>query len=177
MKTSIIILSFAAMLTFTACGNKKTNSSASHTTETTMADNTPEQALENIYAKVVEDYNDENKGRDISNLDEYLSDEYKALQKQTDDKAEKKGEMGPIDWDVWINAQDCQGLKLLGMRKVKDEADGVIMMVTLENCGEENDVYVKMSKKKGEWLISDFLYNWEDSLQSTASNMKEWLSE
>ena len=176
MKTSIIIFSAAALLTLSACGNKKANTAASNNTEAS-SEQTPEQALECIYAKVLEDYSDENKGKDISDLDKYVSDDYKALQKQTSDKADKRGEIGPIDWDVWINAQDCQGLKLLGTSKVKDADGGVIMMVTLENCGEESDVYVKMSKEKGEWIISDFLYNWEDSLYSTASNMKQWLEE
>lgn len=164
MRKSFFILTIASLLTLSSCGNKK-------------AEQTPQQALENIYSKVVEDYSDENMGKDISNLDEFVSDDYKALQKQTADKADKEGEMGPIDWDVWINAQDCQGLKLLGTHKVKDADGGVIMMVTLENCGQENNVYVKMSKEEGEWLISDFLYNWEDSLYSTASNMKQWLDE
>ncbi len=176
MRTSLLILTIASLLTLSSCGNKKANKSSSNDTET-LAEQTPEQALENIYSKVVEDYSDENKGTDISNLDEFVTDDYKALQKQTNEKADKQGEMGPIDWDVWINAQDCQGLKLLGMRKVKDADGGVIMMVTLQNCGEENDVYVKMTKHNGNWLIDDFLYNWEDSLYSTASNMKQWLGE
>lgn len=179
MKTSnlYIVFALAALLSFASCGNKtKNNSTATSGTEVTDEE-TPEQVLEKVYTLVIDDYNTESLHPDISNLEEFVTKEYKDLQKKSDEKSAKLGTAGPVDWNVWINTQDYQGLKLLGIRKMKDCDGGVIMMVTTENCGSENDVYVKMTRDKGQWLISDFLYNWKDSLCSTADNMKEWLKE
>ena len=173
MKKLVLFSSIMALLLLASCGNKSKST-------TTNADEsiteTPEHALEKIYSIVISDYNTDGQNPDISNLDEFVTPEYRKLQDASDKKAEEKSEAGPVDWDVWTNAQDYQELKLLGIRKVKDETDGVVMMATIENCGAENDVYVKMTQQGDQWFISDFLYNFEDSLYSTAHNMEQYLN-
>ena len=173
MRKIFFIAAIATAALFASCGNKSKNTA---TTTNKAITETPEHALEKIYSVVINDYNTEDQDPDISNLNEFVTPEYQKLQDASDKKAEEKGEAGPVDWCIWIGAQDYQGLKLLGVRKVKDENDGVVMMATMENCGAENDVYVKMKQQGDKWLISDFLYNFEGSLYSTAHNMEQYLN-
>lgn len=176
MNKTIPVAVIAALLSLTSCGNKQKSQNAVSANAEAATLNAPEQVLEHIYALVVDSYSDEAQQADASSLEEYVTPEYRDLQEKAGNKAAERGEAGPVDWDVWTNAQDCQGLKLLGIRKVKDENDGVVMMVTLENCGNENNVYVKMTERGKRWLISDFLYEWSDSLCSTTASMEKWLN-
>ncbi len=183
MKKTITLAAMAALLSFTSCGNKTKGQSDATDSVKTVSDTTvaatgktPEQTLEKIYAIVVDDYNAEPLDADISNLEKFVTPEYRKLQKECEETAALLEDIGPIDWDVWTNAQDYQDLQFIGTRKVKDDKEGVVMAVTLKNCGEKNDVYVKMTVHDGKWLISDFLYEWEGQLLSTADNMRKWLA-
>ena len=183
MKKTIMLAAMAALLSFASCGNTTkgqptatdSTKTVSDSTETATVE-TPEQFLKRIYAIVVDDYSAETLHPDISNLDKYVTPEYRKLRKECEEKAAELDETWPVDWDVWTNAQDQQDLQFVGVRKVKDDSDGIVMAVTLKNCGEKSDVYLKMTEHNGKWLVSDFLYNWEGQLISTAVNMYEWLT-
>lgn len=157
MKKTIMLVAVAALLSFTSCGNKTNGQSTAADSTENSAKETPEQVLEKIYALVVADYSAETLHPDLSNLDKYVTPEYRRLRKKCEEKAAELDETWPVDWDVWTNAQDQQDLQFVGVRKVKDDSDGVVMAVTVKNCGEKSDVYLKMTERDGKWLVSDFL--------------------
>jgi hypothetical protein len=68
--------------------------------------------------------------------------------------ATPEDEVGPVDFDVFVNGQDYQ-LTDLAIGESSPEGDGVTIPVSLKNFGEPQSLVFHFVKEDGGWKISD----------------------
>lgn len=82
-----------------------------------------------------------------------------------------------FDYDVWINAQDCDSLSLKGVSIVEYSDDRATAEVNFVNLGQDQKAYVvvEYNKEKDAWFICDFLD--PENKTSYVEDLNEYLSE
>lgn len=78
-----------------------------------------------------------------------LNDQFKAA-----DAATPEDEVGPVDFDVFVNGQDYQ-LTDLKIGDPVPEGEGVKVAVTLKNFDEPQSLLFHLLKEGGGWKIND----------------------
>ena len=71
-----------------------------------------------------------------------------------DEKETPEGEVGRIDWDVFVDGQDWQltGLKIVPVSK---DADQAAVRATFKNFGDARDILYSLVLEDGHWRIDD----------------------
>ncbi len=109
-----------------------------------------------IYKDVLSNYS-----RGIGNstaLDtKYLSSGFKEDIKRAQKRQEQLGdEIGPVDWDHWIAAQDHDRLSF-STGSINGQGKGYKVKIHINNCGSMQTITVILVKEKGLWMINDFI--------------------
>jgi hypothetical protein len=71
-----------------------------------------------------------------------------------DEKETPEGEVGRIDWDVFVDGQDWQ-LTALKIVPVSTEATQAAVRATFKNFGEARDILYALVLEDGHWRIDD----------------------
>jgi hypothetical protein len=114
------------------------------------ADSDPEALITAIY----QTYTDIAPGEDgTPEVEDVYSARLQALLDK-DAKETPEGEVGRIDWDVFVDGQDWQ-LTELKIVPVSKEATQAEMRATFKNFGEPRDLLYSLVLEDGHWRIDD----------------------
>jgi hypothetical protein len=71
-----------------------------------------------------------------------------------EDKRKAKGEVGCLDFDFWLNAQDWT-VTHLTITSVDDGQDRKTVIAKFRNLGEPQEIHFDFRKSAGRWLLDD----------------------
>ena len=71
-----------------------------------------------------------------------------------EDKRKAKGEVGCLDFDFWINAQDWT-ITHLTITTTDDGPDRKTVIAKFRNMGEPQEIHFDFRKSAGRWLLDD----------------------
>jgi hypothetical protein len=71
-----------------------------------------------------------------------------------EDKRKAKGEVGCLDFDFWLNAQDWT-ITRLTITSVEDGQDRKTVIAKFRNLGEPQEIHFDFRKNAGRWLLDD----------------------
>jgi Protein of unknown function (DUF3828) len=71
-----------------------------------------------------------------------------------EDKRKAKGEVGCLDFDFWINAQDWK-ITHLAITATDDGPDRKTVVSKFRNIGEPQEIHFDFRKSAGRWLLDD----------------------
>lgn len=71
-----------------------------------------------------------------------------------DAKSTPEGEVGKIDWDVFVNGQDWE-LSDLKIALVSENGDRAEVSASFNNLGEPKEMLFDLAREGGRWLIDD----------------------
>src|SRR5580698_1012337 len=71
-----------------------------------------------------------------------------------EDKRKAKGEVGCLDFDFWINAQDWT-ITHLAITATDDGPDRKTVIAKFRNIGESQEIHFDFHKSAGRWLLDD----------------------
>jgi uncharacterized protein DUF3828 len=111
-----------------------------------QADNDPLTFIKAIYATYKTD-------NDNPGLENIYSTRLQALVDK-DEKETPEGEVGRIDWDVFINGQDWK-LSGLKISLVSKNADRAQVRAIFKNFDKANDMLFDLVRENGAWRIDD----------------------
>jgi hypothetical protein len=125
-----------------------------------------------IYEAVFKEYNAEDSLRNLGELEgsptwekreqfnkDYCTRDLNRLFKQIDeiDRLYHSGEMGFIDADYWIMAQDWNELSISDVEVLSLTPIEASVQFNLHNFGDSKPVALRLLMEDGEWKIDDFL--------------------
>ena len=73
---------------------------------------------------------------------------------EADARATPEGEVGKIDWDVFVDGQEWQ-LANLKITSVSVEGDSAEVSASFDNLGEPREILFDMVREGGRWLVDD----------------------
>lgn len=90
------------------------------------------------------------------------------------DAQQNDGEIGLIDVDLWIAAQDwCDDLDLISVSRYREVSPDTVWVKTrLRNCGGEHDVMLVVTVNDNMWQVDDFPQYWDDEWHSLKSALR-----
>jgi hypothetical protein len=71
-----------------------------------------------------------------------------------EDKRKAKGEVGCLDFDFWLNAQDWK-ITHLTITTTDDGPDRKTVVAKFRNIGEPQEIHFDFRKSAGRWLLDD----------------------
>jgi hypothetical protein len=71
-----------------------------------------------------------------------------------DAKATPEGEVGKIDWDVFVDGQEWE-IAELKIAVVSEDADRAQVSASFENLGEPREMLFDLVREGGRWLVDD----------------------
>ncbi len=114
------------------------------------ADSDPEALITAIY----QTYTDIAPGEDgVPNVEGVYSERLQALIDK-DEKETPEGEVGRIDWDLFVDGQDWQ-LTELKIEPLSQSATQAEVRATFKNFGEPRDILYTLVLEDGHWRIDD----------------------
>ena len=124
------------------------------------ATETPEAQAEAIYDVVIPQYQADTAFTDAAFQlrSDFCTREWTRLEKRDMEIMQQTQEMGAIDYDVWIGAQDwSEDLAVQYVKRFRSVSEDTVWVnVGLTNCGEERDLFLVMVQEHGLWRIDDF---------------------
>lgn len=107
-----------------------------------------------IYSSIINEYNN---GAMVEDIDaKYLSVSFKAATKQCKTVRNRKGdEVGPIDYDHWIQAQDFERLSANVVSITMQSATRAKAIVKLNNYGKTYNVSLILVQERRDWFVDD----------------------
>ena len=90
------------------------------------------------------------------------------------DAQQSDGEIGLIDMDLWIAAQDwCDDLDLISVSRYREVSpDTVWVKARLRNCDGEHDVMLVVTANDTMWQVDDFPQYWDDEWHSLKAALR-----
>lgn len=180
----LFLTSFAALM-LVACGNSsKSADTSSEATQDSISVNyenansdSAKATIEKLYTMYFnyDDYPElfEQEEPDYSGfgfMSKFVSEEFNKAVYYAAQKEIKTDDLW-IDCDVWIDAQDYEGLELVNVEIKEFTGNKAVADVTFKNFGEEHTVgcCVIFDEEKEEWLIDDFILS-GNSVKQTAKD-------
>lgn len=165
-KTFFLLTSAILCLVLVACsGSKKNNESVQEPIEPTF-----EQTKSGVKAAVTRMYADYfrpvttadpdsiTEGLNLWDMTEYFSPELDSLMRVVE-KIQEESSEAIVDYDPFINAQDCQNLELYDVEVTDFTPEKATALVSFMNLGQKDTAIVVMdyNEAKKTWLLSDFI--------------------
>src|SRR5689334_6982998 len=113
----------------------------------------PEGVLKELYSSYFTVLNNGGSGQAGNYVDKYSTPELAAKYVAATGKPE-----GPVNFDIFINAQEHRDLALGTLKRTLENPDHAIYEVHFTNNDDEQKVKVGMIKVGGTWLITDIDY-------------------
>lgn len=189
-----IITAFCLTFALFSCGDKEKKTSHRNFTEEEAIENVdnsdivPEEEVEvdrtdwmkddiqAVFDNVIPQYKDRHAPDQDYLIREYCTEDFKDLNRKVSKLTSATGEVGPIDCDIWIMAQDWS--KNLAVKVVKaemlSEKEGVVNYV-ITNGNSEKSCRVIVKKEIGKWKIDDFQYQHNGKWKSYKKVMKQYV--
>ena len=133
-----------------------------------------EKAVAALYLNGVIPHHQANKEQE-SLYKQFCTSEFQNLMAQ--DNQQNDGEIGLIDHDLWLGAQDWDDdLAVLSTSAYRVVSlDTLWVKVSLRNCGQNNDVMLVMTNENDEWEVDDFPQYWDGEWHSLKATMQKYL--
>jgi hypothetical protein len=113
----------------------------------------PEGVLKELYSSYFTVLNNGGSGQAGNYVDKYFTPELAAKYAASAGKPE-----GPVNFDIFINAQEHRDLTLGTFKRMLENGDHAIYEVHFTNNDDEQKVKIGMVKVGGTWLITDIDY-------------------
>lgn len=160
------VLFLFCMISFISCGNK-------NNTQNT------EEIKEQISAMLKEAWEFEG----LINADQiYCSPAYNNALREAEDLARKVGDIGPIDYEHWIQGQDTDGNVYIVVNDIEViDSDNANADVSVYNFGEPHPLILKMVRIEDRWFIDDWIpdgnnkYSERKQFENYMLEMREYL--
>lgn len=170
---SIFALAVAAIIgyaVYVAIGDNDKNTS--EVSEVIKEDNTDGAAerVREIYGELIPSYFANNIG---SPFEKYCTTEWNELVKAEYEGLQRSGgDIGVLDFDLWICGQDwMDDLALVEAKEKKVcSKDSVWVTARVRNFANENDITLVMKRENGEWKVDDFQYSDGKSMKEALRN-------
>lgn len=111
----------------------------------------PQAFVAEIYQKLIA--SDQPGARDYDPPEDVYSPRLKTL--FAAEKRRFKGEVGCLDFNFWINAQDYGMLKVTRLTSQSPSADRKIVTAEFLNLGEHEEIHFDFQRIKGRWWLDD----------------------
>ena len=182
-----IFLSFGIFLVLclVACGHKTAETKAADSqadSDSVYAENvemeeiSPEATVDYYYSVVVRRYMEDHDTSQM-NFTDFYSAELKDLLTKAAKKERIYHEVGPVDWDIWINAQDFDNLSVKNVDRYQTDDGSVVVEVTLRNTGTENKLYLTLVNENGLWMVDNFEYPGDNKNISLKPLLEKYVEE
>lgn len=87
----------------------------------------------------------------------YLSTGFKNAIRRANQKSEAIGDIGPIDYDHWVQAQDYDRPTFRVDDEILIDGNKASTLVFITNFGIETTLVIHLFKERGNWFIYDFI--------------------
>ena len=82
-----------------------------------------------------------------------------------------------FDFDYWVMGQDFNQMSVADVKVESLDGDQALVSLILRNSGSDNHVKLKMVYERDEWMIDDFITNYEGEDDSLRADMAEYLAQ
>jgi len=140
---------------------------------------TATETAEQIYSELIPQYATNQTLNEGEFFNKYCTAELLSLLQARDSVAMSRDDVGPLDYDLWLSAQDfCSDLAVDSIFEMgRKNEDEIMVGVQLHNCGQSNLVPLLFVRQGEEWKIADFPYIFDDKMHSAVEALEEWIEE
>lgn len=133
-----------------------------------LEDSTPEAVAEKI-VEIYSFWGDE----EVDITERYTTKDLRELIKKAED-ATPEGELGPIDYDFWIDAQDYDNPQVEVVSVDMKSEEEAWAVVKIKDMGNEETQTIVMKLDEGEWKADDFITTDDGVTNSLKKNLEEF---
>lgn len=182
MKRIFLSILALTLFCFTSCNRQKAvvkndvHQSATRSSDVDASNNkSAEATVSDFYDVVVNRYMS---GKEVTDYDfmDFYSSSFKSLLEKVYRRDSISGDIGSMDFGLWIDAQDYENLSVESVKRLAEEDKATVVEVTLRNCGKESKVYLEMINEKGRWKVDDFRYHLKDGILKVRPAIERYLA-